>query len=171
MLIVVLGLSISAMAGASIILIWRMRSERSYLSRNAGKGGDDGGTTYFLDEKYRSGNCGICLGRIGDESVAECPCGMIFHDACALPTGACPYCSRPYSEVSVRKPDRARCPVCGRYIKGNSCLCGAVLPWPDGTFTCSCGASVDGEDPVCSSCGAVYELTRFDAGGGKRKER
>jgi hypothetical protein len=125
-----------------------------------GKGGESKEKpTIILDEKEDKKKCEICYGAIEDDPVAICgKCGRIFHDACAKPTGACPYCNTKYDEMEVREPERTRCPICGRFIKGNICPdCDAVVPIKDGTFTCKCGNTVDCDKPVCKVCGAVYE--------------
>lgn len=115
------------------------------------------GTTYFLDEGEDEKKCDICYGKIENEELAVCKCGRLFHRACAEPTGSCPYCGTPFSEMGVREPQKARCPVCGRFVTGSICECGAVLPRKDNTFLCSCGNRVDVNKPVCRKCGAVYE--------------
>lgn len=118
---------------------------------------NSGSSTKKIDIGEEEKTCEICLGKIGDESVAACGCGRIYHDACARPTGSCPYCSASYESMDVRDPVRNRCPVCGRYVKGNICACGAVIPRNDGTFICSCGNTIDDRKPVCNKCGAIYE--------------
>ncbi|MCL2296404.1 MAG: hypothetical protein FWC29_04925 [Methanomassiliicoccaceae archaeon] len=114
-------------------------------------------STTFLDEGEDEKKCEICYGKIENDPVAMCSCGRIFHDACAKPTGSCPYCGERYEDMEVREPERKRCPVCGRFLKGNICSCGAVLPKKDNTFICKCGGVVDADKPVCRKCGAVYE--------------
>ena len=115
--------------------------------------------TTFLDEGEDEKKCDICYGKIDNDPIAKCSCGKIFHDACAKPTGSCPYCGAPYGSMEVREPERTRCPVCGRFMKGNICSCGAVIPSKDDTFMCKCGNIVDADKPVCKKCGAVYETT------------
>jgi len=114
-------------------------------------------STTFLDDGEDEKKCEICYGRIDENSIAMCPCGRIFHEACAKPTGSCPYCGEKYENMDVREPERKRCPVCGRFLKGNICSCGAVIPKKDNTFVCKCGGVVDVKKPVCRKCGAVYE--------------
>lgn len=114
-------------------------------------------TTYFLDEGEDEKRCEICHGKIENEELAVCKCGKLFHRVCAEPTGTCPYCGTKFEEMTIREPERTRCPVCGRFVKGNICECGAVLPRKDNTFLCSCGNRVDVNKPVCKKCGAVYE--------------
>jgi len=116
-------------------------------------------STTFLDEGEDEKKCEICYGKIEGDPIAKCSCGRIFHDACAKPTGSCPYCGAAYGAMEVREPERTRCPVCGRFLKGNICSCGAVIPRKDGTFVCKCGNAVDADKPVCKKCGAVYETT------------
>jgi hypothetical protein len=116
-------------------------------------------STTFLDEGEDEKKCEICYGKIDNDPVAICSCGRIFHDACAKPTGSCPYCGTGYEGMIVREPERTRCPVCGRFMKGNICSCGAVIPKKDNTFTCKCGNVVDADKPVCRKCGAIYEPT------------
>ncbi|MDR0508954.1 MAG: hypothetical protein LBG63_03925, partial [Candidatus Methanoplasma sp.] len=114
-------------------------------------------STTFLDEGEDEKKCDICYGKIDNDPVAMCFCGKIFHDACAKPTGSCPYCGGKYEDMDVREPERNRCPVCGRFLKGNICSCGAGIPRRDNTFICKCGNVVDADKPVCKKCGAVYE--------------
>jgi len=108
--------------------------------------------------KRSSGDlCGICFGTISnDDMIARCACGQTFHDACARPTEACPYCERPYPELTVESPDCIKCPSCGKDVVGNVCVCGAVVN--RGGFTCGCGNSLDVNDPVCKRCGKKYEV-------------
>ncbi|MDR0887907.1 MAG: hypothetical protein LBM39_01815 [Candidatus Methanoplasma sp.] len=141
----------------SIVILVKVHLDSKQTLKNVSSGKNGGKPTYFLDEGEDEKKCDICYGEIGDDPVAKCACGKIFHDACARPTGACPYCGAPYVKMTVRDPVRSRCPVCGRFVKGGICACGAVLPRRDGTFLCSCGARVDGKKPVCRKCGAVYE--------------
>jgi DNA-directed RNA polymerase subunit RPC12/RpoP len=102
--------------------------------------------------------CGICLGPVSREDViAECGCGQIFHDVCAKPTGACPYCDSAYNEFKIESPDFVKCPSCGSDVVGNVCACGALVN-RGGTFVCGCGNALDASDPVCGKCGAKYEL-------------
>ncbi|MCK9322829.1 MAG: hypothetical protein RBR05_04365 [Candidatus Methanomethylophilaceae archaeon] len=114
-------------------------------------------STYFLDEGEDEKKCEICRGNIADDPIAICTCGKIFHDACAKPTDACPYCGAKYETMEIRDPIKTRCPICGRFVKGNICECGAVLPRKDETFICKCGNRVDMSKPVCKKCGAIYE--------------
>jgi hypothetical protein len=101
--------------------------------------------------------CGICFGAIkNDDTIAKCTCSQVFHEACAKPTGACPYCDRPYDELAIESPDCAVCPACGAEVVGNVCGCGAVVN--RGGFTCGCGAELDVNDPVCGKCGKKYEV-------------
>ncbi|MCL2891065.1 MAG: hypothetical protein FWF40_04140 [Methanomassiliicoccaceae archaeon] len=102
--------------------------------------------------------CGICLGHVSKgDVISECICGQVFHDACARPTGACPYCDSPYSEFRTESPDCVKCPSCGSDVVGNVCECGALVN-RGGTFVCGCGNVLDASDPVCGRCGAKYEL-------------
>jgi predicted amidophosphoribosyltransferase len=59
--------------------------------------------------------------------------------------------------MEIREPVLARCPTCGRPLKGGICSCGTVMPRKDNTFVCKCGNVVDAKRPVCKKCGAVYE--------------
>jgi len=101
--------------------------------------------------------CGICLGPVltGD-LVAGCTCGRTFHDACAKPTGMCPYCGCDYTDFTVESPCCVKCPSCGSDVVGSVCECGAVVN-RDG-FTCSCGNGLDADDPVCKRCGKRYTV-------------
>jgi len=119
-------------------------------------------STTFLDEKEDEKKCEICYGKIERDPVAVCPCGKIFHAACAEPTGSCPYCGGKYEQMTVREPERTRCPRCGEFLRGNICKCGAVIPRPDKTFACKCGNMVDADKPVCKNCGAVYEPVKLE---------
>ncbi|MCL2031904.1 MAG: hypothetical protein FWG96_01320 [Methanomassiliicoccaceae archaeon] len=115
-------------------------------------------STIFLDETESDKKCEICYGKIDEDPIAKCSCGRVFHDACARPTGSCPYCGASYEKMEVREPERFRCPRCGKFLKGNICSCGAVIPRKDETFVCRCGNTVDVNKPVCKKCGAVYEM-------------
>ena len=112
-----------------------------------------------MDDGESEKICDICYGKIDEDPIAKCTCGKIFHDACAKPTGSCPYCGAGHGTMEVREPERSRCPVCGRFLKGSICPCGAVIPKSDDTFLCKCGNTVDSNKPVCRKCGAVYEVT------------
>jgi len=102
--------------------------------------------------------CGICLGPVSrGDVIAECGCGQVFHDACAKPTGACPYCDSSYDRFKIETPDFVKCPSCGSDVVGNVCSCGALVN-RGGTFVCGCGNTLDASDPVCGKCGAEYEL-------------
>jgi len=104
--------------------------------------------------------CGICFGIISKEDViAKCGCGQAFHDTCAGPTGACPYCMTPYDGFVKETPDCIICPSCGNDVVGNVCGCGTVV-CRDGTFTCKCGNTLDVNDPVCGKCGTEYDVCR-----------
>lgn len=154
---ILLGLILALVAIVTIALIFRISSTNSSLFQIDSDGKNSGKTTYFLDEGEDEKKCEICYGRIGEENIATCTCGRTFHDACAKPTGTCPYCGCGYDAMDVRKPLRARCPICGRFVSGSICECGAVLPRKDNTFLCSCGNRVDVGKPVCKKCGAAYE--------------
>jgi hypothetical protein len=151
----------------SITVMRKMRKNRIRQSENNMRREK---TTYFLDEGDEKKPCEICLGAITDHGVAECVCGKVFHEACARPTGACPYCGCRFEEMRVRAPRRPRCPVCGRYVRGSICACGAVLPRSDNTFLCSCGNRVDTSSPVCSVCNATYARTVMTSRKGKDKK-
>jgi len=104
--------------------------------------------------------CGICFGAISKEDViARCGCGQAFHDFCAEPTGACPYCETPYGDLLMVTPDCVVCPACGADVIGSVCGCGAVVN-RDGTFTCRCGNRIDVNDPVCGRCGTEYDVCK-----------
>ncbi len=152
-----LGLVAALVAVVTMVLIFRISSINSDFFKKDSDRKKSGKTTYFLDEGEDEKKCEICYGRIGEEHVAVCGCGRTFHEACAKPTGTCPYCGCGYNDMEVRRPVRARCPVCGRFVSGSICECGAVLPRKDNTFLCSCGNRVDVGKPVCRKCGAVYE--------------
>ena len=74
-------------------------------------------STTFLDEGEDEKKCEICYGKIDKDPIAICSCGRIFHDACAKPTGSCPYCGGRYEGMEIRAPESKRCPVCGRFLK------------------------------------------------------
>jgi hypothetical protein len=130
-----------------------------YNLRDKLKGKSGEKSTTFLDEGEDEKKCEICYGKIDNDPIAICKCGKIFHDVCAKPTGSCPYCGAQYESMEIRQPERNRCPVCGKFMKGNICSCGAVIPRKDNTFVCKCGNVVDADKPVCKKCGAVYETT------------
>ena len=115
-------------------------------------------STTFLDEGEDEKKCDICYGTINNDPIANCPCGKIFHEACARPTGTCPYCGVRFENMEIREPVMARCPTCGRPMKGGICSsCGTAMPRKDNTFVCKCGNIVDAKKPICKKCGAVYE--------------
>ncbi|MDR2867015.1 MAG: hypothetical protein LBV13_06430 [Methanomassiliicoccaceae archaeon] len=102
--------------------------------------------------------CGICFGMISKgDMVARCGCGQLFHDACAEPTGMCPYCRSSYDDLAVESPDCVICPSCGSDVVGNVCGCGAVVN-RGGAFTCECGTPLNIDDPVCRRCGKEYDV-------------
>ena len=142
-----------------IVQTW-LNSEYGLLSKITGSGKEK--STTFLDEKEDGKKCEICYGEIDRDPIAVCTCGKIFHAACAEPTGSCPYCGAGYKDMTIREPERTRCPRCGAFLKGNVCECGAVIPYKDNTFTCKCGSLVDKSKPVCKKCGAVYEVTTME---------
>jgi len=141
----------------AIVFLLQGYLEARYNLRDKITGKSKKESTTFLDESEGEKKCEICYGVIDEDPIAKCTCGRIFHDACARPTGSCPYCAAPYEKMEVREPERSRCPVCGRFLKGNICSCGAVIPRRDDTFLCKCGNRVDVDKPVCRKCGAVYE--------------
>lgn len=152
-----LGMLVIMAAVITIALIFNLDSINRTRLNNGSRDRNAKGTTYFLDEGEDGKKCEICYGKILEDDVALCLCGKLFHEACARPTGTCPYCGSEYGAMEVRRPIRARCPICGRFVSGNMCACGAVLPRKDNTFLCSCGNRVDVGKPVCRRCGAVYE--------------
>lgn len=81
----------------------------------------------------------------------------MFHDACAEPIGACPYCEAPYSDLTAEVPDCIICPSCSSGVVGDVCVCGAVVN-RGGVFTCLCGNALDVNDPVCGKCGTEYDV-------------
>jgi len=113
--------------------------------------------TKFLDDDEGGLKCEICYGAMEGNLLAECKCGKIFHEACARPTGSCPYCGEKFENMRIREPTKRMCPVCHQYFTGTRCPCGTVAPKKDGTFVCKCGNIVDWDKPVCKKCGAVYE--------------
>jgi hypothetical protein len=152
-----LGMIIVLVILIAIVFVFQGYMEAKYDLRGKITGKSKKKSTTFLDEKEDSKKCEICYGDIEADPVAMCTCGMIFHDACAKPTGSCPYCGAGYGDMTVREPERTRCPVCGRFLKGNICSCGAVIPSKDGTFICKCGNEVKMAKPICKKCGASYE--------------
>ncbi|MCL1979085.1 MAG: hypothetical protein FWG60_02875 [Methanomassiliicoccaceae archaeon] len=154
-----LGMILLLVILIAIVFVAQGYLEAKYDLRGRLKGKPKRESTTFLDEKEDKRKCEICYGEIEEDRVAICSCGRIFHDACAEPTGSCPYCGAGYKEMNVREPDRTRCPVCGRFLKGNMCSCGAVIPKNDDTFICKCGGEVDMNKPICGKCGAEYEFT------------
>lgn len=153
-----LGMIILLVALIAIVLVVQGYVTSKYDLSTKLKGGKrTEASTIFLDEGEDEKKCEICYGKIENAPLAECTCGKIFHDACANPTGSCPYCGTKYEDMIVREPERSRCPVCGRFLSGSICSCGAVIPRRDETFVCKCGNVVDSSKPVCKKCGAVYE--------------
>ncbi|MDR2698860.1 MAG: hypothetical protein LBB30_04210 [Candidatus Methanoplasma sp.] len=153
-----LGIIILLVIAIAIAFVIQGYAESRYNLRGKITGKSEKKSTTFLDEGEDEKKCEICYGQIGSDPLAECSCGRVFHDACARPTGSCPYCAAPYGEMEVREPEKRRCPACGRFLSGNSCSCGAVIPGKDNTFVCGCGNIVDADKPVCKRCGAVYEI-------------
>lgn len=112
-------------------------------------------STDFLDGS--GGTCGICMGDLcGD--IAECGCGMRFHDGCAAATLSCPYCGAGYDRFAICESQGTVCPECGSVVHGNRCGCGASFP-EDGIFKCICG-TVLSDDMICERCGCRYTLRR-----------
>lgn len=99
-----------------------------------------------VPQERKNETCGICFGVISEgDAVARCECGQAFHDTCAEPTGACPYCAKPYDDLEKEIPERVMCPVCGVVINH------------DGTLVCKCGNIVAADENVCKACGAEYD--------------
>lgn len=152
--IILLGIfSMVAMVVSIVILSLLDSIRKKALSKHHSSGGG----TYFLDDSDSEKKCAICLGQIKTEAVAECSCGKLFHDSCADPTKICPYCGKSYTTMKIREPNRVRCPVCGRFLSGGMCACGAIFAKRDDTIVCSCGNIVDCSRPLCGKCGALYE--------------
>lgn len=156
-IILPLGIIVVMVVLLAIVFVIQGYLAAKYDLRGKLTGRQSGKSTTFLDEGEDEKKCEICYGSIDSDPVAKCPCGRIFHDACAKPTGSCPYCGAEYAQMEIREPERKRCPVCGRFLKGSICSCGAVIPKKDNTFVCKCGNLVDTDKPVCRKCGAVYE--------------
>lgn len=154
----ILGIIILLVIAIAIALVLQGYSGSKYGYLKKLKGKPMRKSTIILDEKEDTDKCEICYGAIDDDSIAKCPCGRVFHEACARPTGSCPYCNAPYAAMDTRGPEVTVCPICGRPLKGNICSCGAVTPSEDYTIVCGCGAVIDADKPVCKKCGAVYEF-------------
>jgi hypothetical protein len=108
--------------------------------------------------KRKEDMCGICFGAVSKgDIIARCGCGNVFHDSCAGPVGACPYCGSSHTDLVREMPDCVTCPSCGSDVTGNVCGCGAVVN-RDGTFTCGCGTLLDVNGPVCKRCGKEYDV-------------
>jgi hypothetical protein len=157
--IITLGIIILLVASLAIVFIFQGYLDARYGLRDRVKGKPRKKSTTFLDEGEDEKKCDICYGRINNDPIAICTCGKTFHDACARPTDSCPYCGARYEKMEIREPVMARCPDCGRPLKGGICSCGAAMPRKDNTFTCRCGNVVDADKPVCRRCGAIYEAT------------
>ena len=126
-------------------------------------------STIFLGEREDDEKCDICYGKIEDNPLAICSCGKKFHEACARPTGSCPYCGAKYDSMEIREPERTLCPGCHKPVRGNMCHdCKIMIPKKDHTFICKCGNTVDAGKPVCRKCGAIYELRKVDGKGARR---
>jgi len=107
--------------------------------------------------KAQADVCGICFGTImNNDVIAKCECSQTFHEACARPTGKCPYCDRQFSDFKIESPECAVCPSCGADVVGSVCGCGAVINREG--FVCSCGSELNVNDPVCKKCGKRYEV-------------
>ncbi len=152
-----LGMIILLVVAIAIVVVLQGYMTSKYDLKNKLKGRSGEKSTTFLDGGEDETKCEICYGKIGSDPLAECSCGKVFHDACARPTGSCPYCGKDYGTMEIREPERSRCPICGRFLSGSICDCGAVFPRKDETFICKCGNAVDSNKPVCKKCGAVYE--------------
>jgi len=131
-----------------LVLIMRNDKKQAAVKRwrpgAAGKNENDNRTDADAPPE-KSNVCGICFGAISAvDTSARCKCGQAFHDACAQPTGACPYCKRPYDDLEKELPDCMTCPLCGIVISR------------DGTFICKCGNIVNAGENVCGACGTEY---------------
>jgi hypothetical protein len=141
------ALAATAMVIVLVLLVGTERNMRSNVKRGAQR----------PPAKAQGDVCGICFGTImNDDVMTKCACSQTFHEACAKPTGKCPYCDRPYTELVTEPPECAVCPSCGSDVVGGVCGCGAVIN-RDG-FTCVCGNKIDANDPVCRKCGKEYEV-------------
>jgi len=154
--------NLAIILGLVVLLVVVFVLHQFVLAKRREKNGETGKSekkpTTILDEKEDKKKCEICYGTIDDDSIAVCKCNRIFHNACAKPTGACPFCNTKYEDMMVRDPEKTRCPKCGRFIKGNICHnCNIVISSIDDTFVCKCGNVIDYDKPVCKVCGAVYE--------------
>ncbi|MDR1954710.1 MAG: hypothetical protein LBP82_02000 [Candidatus Methanoplasma sp.] len=154
-----LGIIILLVALIAMVIVFQGYLSAKYDLPGRATGRPKKKSTTFLDEGEDEKKCEICYGKINEDPIAKCACGRIFHEACAKPTGSCPYCGTSYENMEVREPERTRCPVCGKFLKGSICSCGAVIRRKDDTFVCKCGNFVDAGKPVCKKCGAVYERT------------
>ena len=103
--------------------------------------------------------CDICYGAIGDCSVAKCGCGKTFHEACARPTGTCPYCGAAFSEMEVRHARIPLCPRCSGQARDGFCRECHISLIRGGMFRCTCGRDVDARRAICGGCGARYKRT------------
>ena len=149
-----LALCAAALASGAVLIIFLVL----YRMRKGAKG--LAGRVRRPPKKTGDDVCGICFGSVAKEDViARCGCGQAFHDTCAEPVGACPYCKTSYNELAKEAPDCVACPACGADVAGSVCGCGAVVN-RDGTFTCRCGNSIDINDPVCRKCGTEYDLCK-----------
>lgn len=148
------GTALSVLAVALVIIVVMVLALLIRSSRDDRESDGENGATGFLDDDTGS-NCGICFGELS-ENVKKCTCGRLFHDACAEPTGSCPYCGSGYEEFRDADDERMRCSNCGRYTTGRECRCGALL-MKDGVFVCSCGSVIGVGETVCAECGREYE--------------
>ena len=155
--ILILGIAVTMVVLATMVYIMVMHKRMDSELKTTTGDGSNGQSTYFLDEGEDERTCDICYGKIGENAIAECSCGRVFHDACASPTEACPYCRTGYASMRHREPSMTRCPACGRFMKAGICTCGALVSRKDGTFPCTCGGRVDVSRPLCRRCGAIYQ--------------
>ena len=138
-------------AAAMVVVLFLLFSTERGMYRNRKKRGRR------PPAKAQGDVCGICFGTIANnELITKCACSQTFHETCARPTGKCPYCERPYDELTTESPDCVKCPSCDADVVGNVCKCGAVINREG--FVCTCGNGLDANDPVCGKCGKEYEV-------------
>lgn len=119
-------------------------------------------SAYHVEDYNADVRCDICFDSMDGEEVCDCSCGRTFHRTCAEPTGACPYCGKPFGSFPVksRESRSLTCFRCGRKVERNICDCGTIIPFSDGTFYCQCGEPLNEKDTWCPNCGMTFERRR-----------
>ena len=95
-LVIFAAIAVAALTVMAIVLFMLTSTKRSMRSTVRTR----------RPRKASAGVCGICFGTIeNDQKAAKCTCGQTFHDHCAEATGKCPYCERPYADLTKPQND------------------------------------------------------------------